>query len=128
LSFINGFPVEHFKRFYAVENHSSNFIRAWHGHLIESKALVVLRGSILACAVELDDKTTPNKSNEVTRVVLSAANPGAFFVPAGFANGFMTLTDDALVFIFSSTTIEESQGDDYRFEFDYWNPWEIVPR
>jgi dTDP-4-dehydrorhamnose 3,5-epimerase len=128
LAFINGFDLSSFKRFYLVENHSSNFVRAWHGHLKEAKAILVIKGAALVCAVKMDDSINPNKSNAIFRNVLAASNPAAMFVPAGYANGFMTLTDDAQILVFSSTTLEESQGDDYRFEYDYWNPWEIVPR
>jgi dTDP-4-dehydrorhamnose 3,5-epimerase len=128
LSFINGFPLNNFKRFYTVSNHSQGFIRAWHGHLLESKVFFVLKGSILACAVKMSDKVSPDKNQEVERRVLSAKNPSGFFIPAGYANGFMSLTEDAQLMVFSSTTLEESQGDDYRFAFDYWNPWEVVPR
>jgi dTDP-4-dehydrorhamnose 3,5-epimerase-like enzyme len=128
LAFINGFDISSFKRFYLVENHSSNFIRAWHGHLKEAKAILVIKGSAIVCAVEMDDPISPKKSNEVERKVLSSNSPAAFYIPAGYANGFMTLSDDAQILVFSSTTLEDSLGDDYRFEFDYWNPWEIVPR
>jgi dTDP-4-dehydrorhamnose 3,5-epimerase len=128
LGFINGFNISDFKRFYLIENHSVNFIRAWHGHLKESKAIIMVRGEALVCAVELDNAINPNKSNEVTRIVLSATSPSALYIPAGYANGFMTLTSDAKLLVFSSTTVEESQGDDYRFPYDYWNPWEITPR
>ena len=128
LGFINGFDVSNFKRFYLIENHSVNFIRAWHGHLKETKAIIMVKGEALVCAVELDDTTNPNKNNEVTRVVLSATSPSALYIPAGYANGFMTLSADAKLLVFSSTTVEESQGDDYRFAYDYWNPWNITPR
>jgi len=128
LGFINGFNVSDFKRFYLIENHSVNFIRAWHGHLKETKAIIMVKGEALVCAVELDDTTNPNKDNEVTRVVLSATSPSALYIPAGYANGFMTLSADAKLLVFSSTTVEESQGDDYRFAYDYWNPWNITPR
>jgi dTDP-4-dehydrorhamnose 3,5-epimerase len=128
LAFINGFDISSFKRFYIVKNHASNFIRAWHGHLKEAKAILVIEGSAIVCAVKMDDPISPNKSNEVARKVMSSSNPTAFFIPAGYANGFMTLSEDAQILVFSSTTLEESQGDDYRFKFDYWNPWEIVPR
>ena len=128
LGFINGFDVSDFKRFYLIENHSVNFIRAWHGHLKETKAIIMVKGEALVCAVELDDTTNPNKNNEVTRVVLSATSPSALYIPAGYANGFMTLSADAKLLVFSSTTVEESQGDDYRFAYDYWNPWNITPR
>ena len=128
LGFINGFDVSDFKRFYLIENHSVNFIRAWHGHLKETKAIIMVKGEALVCAVELDDTTNPNKDNEVTRVVLSATSPSALYIPAGYANGFMTLSAGAKLLVFSSTTVEESQGDDYRFAYDYWNPWNITPR
>ena len=128
LGFINGFTLQNFERFYTVSNHSSNFIRAWQGHLKEAKAIIVLQGAALVCAVEMDDLKAPNKNNQVYRHVLSGNNPAALFIPAGYANGFKTLTSDAVVLVFSSTTLEESSGDDYRFEYDYWNPWEVVPR
>ncbi len=128
LAFINGFDISSFKRFYLVENHSSNFIRAWHGHLKEAKAILVIRGSAIVCAVELDNPINPNKSNHVERIVMSSNSPSAFYIPSGYANGFMTLSNDAQILVFSSTTLEESQGDDYRFEYNYWNPWEVVPR
>jgi dTDP-4-dehydrorhamnose 3,5-epimerase len=128
LTYINGFPLQSYKRFYTVSNHSQGFVRAWHGHMLESKTLFVLQGSILACAVKMTDVKSPDKNQEITRVVLDSRNPAALFVPSGFANGFMSLTADSTLLIFSSTTLEESKGDDYRFPFDYWNPWEIVPR
>ena len=128
LGFINGFELSEFKRFYTVENHEIGFIRAWHGHLKESKAILALRGSALVCAVKMTDTAKPSKDEPVKRIVLSAASTSAFFVPAGYANGFKTLTKDALILVFSSTSLDESLNDDYRFPFDYWNPWEIVPR
>jgi dTDP-4-dehydrorhamnose 3,5-epimerase len=128
LGFINGFDVSEFKRFYLIENHSVNFIRAWHGHLKETKAIIMVKGEALVCAVELDSTTNPSKNSEVTRIVLSATSPSALYIPAGYANGFMTLSTDAKLLVFSSTTVEESQGDDYRFAYDYWNPWNITPR
>ena len=128
LGFINGFGISDFKRFYTVSNHSSNFIRAWHGHLKEAKAIIVLQGVALVCAVEMNDPKTPDKGNPISRHVLTGNNPAALYIPAGYANGFKTLTSDSIVLVFSSTTLEESLGDDYRFEYDYWNPWEVVPR
>jgi dTDP-4-dehydrorhamnose 3,5-epimerase len=128
LGFINGFELSDFKRFYTVENHETGFVRAWHGHLKEAKAIVVIRGAALVCAVKMTDTTSPSKSEPVKRIVLSGTSTAAFFVPAGYANGFKTLTNDALMLIFSSTSLDESLNDDYRFPYDYWNPWEIVAR
>jgi dTDP-4-dehydrorhamnose 3,5-epimerase-like enzyme len=128
LTFNNGIELNQFKRFYAIENHQQGFIRAWHGHLKEAKLFVPLRGSFLVAAVELDDPVSPSKDNKIAKSVISDTNSNSLFIPAGFANGFMNLSADAILLVYSSTSLEESQGDDYRFEFDYWNPWEIEQR
>lgn len=128
LLFVNELSLIGFKRFYIVENHSKQFIRAWHGHLKEAKAFIPIEGSFLVGAVPMTDKNNPNKELEVCRRVLNASNPQAFLIPAGFANGLMSLTEGAKLLVLSSTTLEESQGDDYRFPYDYWNIWAIENR
>jgi len=128
LGFVNDFPLNSFKRFYTVENHEQGFIRAWHGHIKEFKAIIALKGSILVGAVKMTDTKNPDKSQAVSRFVLSSDTPSVLIVPAGFANGFKTLSKEAIVLFLSSSSLEESQGDDFRFPFDYWNPWTIEPR
>lgn len=128
LSFINDFDISIFKRFYIVENHAQGFVRAWHGHKQEAKAVVVVAGAALVAAVKIDNWEKPSKDLDVQRVVLSSEKPGALFVPAGYANGFMTLTEGAKVMFLSTSTLDESAGDDFRFDATYWNPWQIEAR
>ena len=128
LKFLNDFSLFGIKRFYIIENHSKGFIRAWHGHLIEAKAFVPIQGSFLLGAVAMSDSSNPSKDAEVTRKVLDASNPQALLIPPGFANGLMSLTEGAKLLVFSSTTLDESQGDDYRFPYDYWDIWKIENR
>lgn len=128
LSFVNSFNVGQYKRFYTVQNHAQGFIRAWHGHLNESKAIMAIAGTALVSAVEMTDTKRPDTNKEVHRFVLSAGSPSILVVPAGYANGFKTLSNDAVLLIFSSSTLEDSKGDDYRFPYDYWNPWHVEPR
>ena len=128
LSFINDLDLTMFKRFYIVENHSKGFVRAWHGHKKEAKAVVVVSGAALVAAVKVDNWDSPSKDLQVERVVLSAEKPGALLIPAGYANGFMTLTESAKVMFFSTSSLEESAGDDFRFDARLWNPWNIEER
>lgn len=128
LSFINDLDISIFKRFYIVENHARGFVRAWHGHKKEAKAVVVVAGSALIAAVKIDNWEKPSKELDVKRVVLSAEKPGALLIPAGYANGFMTLTEGAKVMFLSTSTLEESAGDDIRFDANYWTPWQIEAR
>ena len=128
LQFFNNLDLSNFKRFYTVENHHSGFIRAWHGHFTEDKVLMPVRGTLLACAVKLSNKLNPNRDEPVARHVLTASNPKALYIPRGYANGFKTLTDDCLLLVLSTSTLEESLGDDFRFPFDYWDPWHVESR
>lgn len=130
LMFANTFDFKGVKRFYAVENFSTETIRAFHGHLKEAKYAFVASGTAVVAAVEMDHTETPNKQNKVNRYILSDKKPSVLYIPAGFANGFRFLTPHGKIFFFSTSTTEESKGDDYRFPADYWGKdiWEIVNR
>lgn len=128
VAFVNGFGFEGVKRFYAVSNHRRGFVRAWHAHRREAKYVHLARGSAVVAAVRIDDWEHPSPDLPVARFVLTAAKPSMLYIPAGFANGFMSLTDDALLYFFSTSSLEESQGDDVRFHARLWNPWDVEER
>ena len=128
LQFCNDFNLDAVQRFYVVSNHRQNFIRAWHGHKRESKFAYVVTGAALFGVVKVDDWGNPDKDLTVDRQVLCEQNSDVLFIPSGHAHGFKTLTKDTKVIFFSTAEVSESLKDDFRFEFDYWNPWEISQR
>jgi dTDP-4-dehydrorhamnose 3,5-epimerase len=128
VSFVNDFRFEGVKRFYLVTNHRAGFVRAWHAHRKESKYVTVVQGAAVVAAVAIDDWETPSGDVKVHRHVLSATKPAVLLIPAGYANGFMSLTDDARLMFFSTSSLEESRGDDIRYDARYWNPWEVAER
>lgn len=128
LSFVNDFDLGQFKRFYVVNNHAQGFIRAWHGHKHEAKGVFLTSGSAIVAAVKIDNWETPSKNLDVHRFVLSSQKPGVLVIPAGYANGFKTLTEDATLMFFSTSSLEESANDDIRFESRTWDPWQVVER
>lgn len=117
--FINDFTFEGVKRFYEVE-HTEDTPRAFHGHLKEAKYVYVAQGSILLCAVELDDTKAPSQDNHVYRFILNTDDPKVIYIPAGYANGFHVLEKHSKVIFFSTASVEESKSDDFRFPYDYW--------
>lgn len=123
VSFVNEFPFENYKRFYTIQNHEVGFVRAWHGHRYESKAYFVLAGEVVVGTVKIDDWDNPSTDCEVQTMVLSSDRPGILLIPGGYANGFMSLTADAKVILFSNFTLDESKADDIRFEPRRWDPW-----
>ena len=128
VGFVNDFDFDGVKRFYTIVNHTKGFVRAWHGHKNESKYFHVIKGSALVCAVEVDNWTRPNAAAEVKRFVLSEKSPSVLFIPKGYANGSMSLTDDAKIIVFSTSPLQDSLNDDYRFHAHYWDPWTIEER
>ena len=125
LTFPEGFTP---KRLYSVNNWRPNFIRAWHGHKSESKLIYMSKGSGVIAAVLMSDTKTPNKSEKIHRFIVDSESHIAIYIPAGYANGLMSLTGDAEFTILSSATLEESKNDDFRFPFDYWGAWDIEQR
>jgi dTDP-4-dehydrorhamnose 3,5-epimerase len=128
VGFVNDFAFGDVKRFYTVSNHTTGFVRAWHGHRREAKYVLAVSGSALVCCVEIDDWESPSQDLAVQRFVLSDRSPSVLHVPAGYVNGFMTLTRGAKLMFFSTSTLEESLGDDIRFPARYWDPWQVEER
>lgn len=130
LNFANEFNFYGVKRFYQVQNFSTSTIRAFHGHLREAKYVYVSKGSAIVALVKLDNIESPSKDLKVHRFVLSNKNPQVIFISPKHANGFRPLELDTRIIFFSTSTLEESKGDDYRYPADYWGKeiWEVENR
>lgn len=110
LSFINNFSLLGFKRFYIIEN-NNQLIRAWHGHRHESKVFIPIIGSWKVVLLNLETEELNGT------YVLSDKSPAALFVPGGFYNGTMNLTNGARLLVLSNASLDESKDDDIRKEY-----------
>ena len=128
LSYVNDFDFAGVKRSYLVSNHVRGFVRAWHAHRREAKYVTVVNGAAVVAAVAIDDWEHPDPEATVHRFVMSAHTPAVLFIPSGYANGAMSLTDDTIVQYFSTAGIAESGGDDVRYDARYWDPWTVEER
>jgi dTDP-4-dehydrorhamnose 3,5-epimerase-like enzyme len=128
LTFCNDIDLAGVRRFYTIANHAVGRVRAWHGHRTERKLMWPLSGAMLVGIVRVDDWEAPARTNEVTRVVLSAHTPQLLIVPPGFANGTMSLVPDTVLLVLSNLSLSESIKDDIRFDARYWDPWQVKER
>lgn len=130
VSFVNDFDFHDVKRFYVVENHRAHFIRAWHAHKNEGKYVFVAKGSAIVASTRIDNWIEPTKDTKIFRYVLSEGKPSILFIPPGFANGFMSLTQDLKIMFFSTSSLEESEHDDFRFDANYFGAhvWSVIER
>lgn len=127
-SFVNEFYMQDIKRFYTAINYKTGFIRAWHAHRNESKYITVVNGAAVICAVKIDNWKSPSKDTKIYRYVLSESKPAVLFVPSGYANGYMGLVENTKLIFFSTASLQESQGDDVRYDARYWDPWQVTER
>jgi len=125
VTFVNDFDFKDVKRFYIVSNHAGGFIRAWHAHKKEAKYVLAVKGAAVVGAVAVDDWKKPDKEAEVHRYVLSAKTPKLLYIPPGYANGFMSLTRDMQLIFYSTSTLDESLSDDFRYDSRYWDIWQV---
>jgi dTDP-4-dehydrorhamnose 3,5-epimerase-like enzyme len=128
VGFVNDFDFAGVKRFYTVSNHGAGFVRAWHAHRHEAKYVMVMQGAAVVGAVAIDDWENPARDAPVERHVLSSHKPSILYIPAGYANGFMSLTDDTKLIFFSTSSLAESKDDDVRYDSRYWDIWTVVER
>lgn len=128
VGFVNAFDFAGVKRFYTVRNHDVGFVRAWHAHRAEAKYVTAVAGVVLVGAVEIDDWEAPARDRRVWRYVLASSRPAVLYIPPGYANGFMSLTSDAVALFLSTATLEESRGDDVRYPARHWDIWSIEER
>ena len=127
--FVNGFDFAGVKRFYLVENHQAGFVRAWHAHRREGKYVLAVHGAAIVAAAPITDWEQPPRDTPVQRHVLSATKPSVLWIPPGFANGFKSLTAQTQLMFFSTSTIEESRGDDVRWEPGWFGDvWTSIER
>ena len=128
VGFVNDFHFDGVKRFYTVSNHRAGFIRAWHGHRKEAKYVTAVAGAAVVGAVRIDDWDKPSPNLPAERFVLAAHRPSVLYIPPGCANGFMSLTEDLKLMFFSTSSLEESLGDDVRFDSRFWDIWQVLER
>jgi dTDP-4-dehydrorhamnose 3,5-epimerase-like enzyme len=121
LRFVNDFNFEGVKRFYQVENYEKGFIRAWHGHMKEGKYVYVVKGSAIVGTHSMETDITQ-------RFVLSASKPEILWIPPSHYNGFKTLEENTILMFFSTSTLEESKGDDIREKYNKWDIWNVEYR
>jgi dTDP-4-dehydrorhamnose 3,5-epimerase len=89
---------------------------------------MVVKGSAVIGAVKIDNWENPSKNLKIHRFVLSEKHPSVLFIPAGHANGFMSLTEDAKLIFFSTSELKDSLNDDIRYDAHYWEAWQVEER
>lgn len=132
VSFVNEFDPYAcgVRRFYTVRNVRAGYIRAWHGHKHEGKfVMVVGDGMAMVKAVSiagLEKWKNESRPTEIHSWVLNGWQPKVLWIPKGYFNGFKSLKEGTDIMFFSTSTLDESKGDDIRLDYNSIgdNVWE----
>ena len=121
LRFVNDFNFKGVKRFYCIQHHDTEVIRAWQGHQKETKYFYVTKGSFIINWIEIDNFDLPSKDRIVQSKILTDQESEVLTISGGNANVFKALEPDSTIIIFSDMTLEDSKSDNFRWEQDYFN-------
>jgi len=124
ISFVNDFDFIKIKRFYIIDNGKKGAVRAWHGHKHEEKYVFAVSGDAQVGAVKIDNWKNPTKKTKVYSFLLSSKKPAILHIPEGYANGCKSLTKNAKLIFFSTSTLDQSKKDDISFDSRYWDIWD----
>lgn len=121
-----------FKRCYLVEDYGKGVIRGLHYHKQEVKIFTLASGAAKFITFRLpEEMALRNNSDEIS--VYTAKNPDSvkswvlsnrhhavLFVPAGYANGWISLEDHTVLVSLGNLRFEDAKNDDIRI-----NPYVI---
>jgi dTDP-4-dehydrorhamnose 3,5-epimerase len=124
LEFYNEFDMSPIKRVYFTTHFDINVIRAWQGHIIESRWFVCVQGSFTVKLVAIDDWENPSDDLKVYEYELSAEKQEVLYIPNGFVNGFKALTANSKLMIMSNYRFNEIENDQIRFNQNKWIRWD----
>lgn len=119
----NDFKLLDVCRFYTIQHHDTQTIRAWQGHQIETKYFIPIKGSFVVAWVEVDDFQNPLKSLKAEFELLSEDKPLVLHIPPGYANGLRALEPYSIIGVFSDMENEESVKEKIRFPSEWWFDW-----
>ena len=115
----NDFKLPDICRFYSIEHKSTEIIRAWQGHQVETKYFVPLKGTFLVAWVKIDDFTNPSPNLKSEYKILSQNDPSVLHVPPGYANGLRALEVNSIIGVFSDMENEQSVKEKIRYPSDW---------
>ncbi len=100
IAFVNNFNFNDVKRFYTIQNNSTEIVRAWQGHKVENKYFFVVSGSFLICGVKIDYWDNPSKDLSVEKFIISSTESEILLLPGGYANGIKSLEENSKLLVF----------------------------
>lgn len=124
LEFFNKFNMSSIKRMYFTTHCDTKVIRAWQGHIVESRWFRCVIGGFDVKLVEIDNWENPSDDLKVLEYELTAEKQEILYIPNGYVNGFKALKADSKLMIMSNYGFNEIENDQIRFDLNKWAKWD----
>lgn len=119
LFYNNEFDATEIKRFYAIENKDTSFVRAWQGHKIEQRWFSAVAGSFEIRLVEIDNWDTPSRQLDIHTFMLYSSRLDILHVPKGYVSSIRSLEEKSRLLVMADYMLGEIK-DEYRYDADYF--------
>lgn len=119
ITFNNEFDASQIKRIYTIENHSTEFLRGWQGHKIESRWFAAMKGSFEISVIQVDDFENPSKDLTIQQYILNDESLTYLHIPSGHITAIQALEEESKLLVLADYTLGEVK-DEYRFPIDYF--------
>jgi dTDP-4-dehydrorhamnose 3,5-epimerase-like enzyme len=120
ISHVNDFSFVAIERFYIISNSDENPVRAWQGHKLDTKNFYCITGAFKIHFVKIDNWETPPKDLVIETVIVSASESKIVHIPAGYVNAIQSLEKNSKLISFSTLPLANVNGDDVRYDLNYW--------
>ena len=122
----NSFNLNEIKRMYTIHQHSTKVIRAWQGHLLETKYFKCIKGEFIVAWKELGNNFPRISDKEAEFKVLNQNCNQIIKIPKGYANGLKAREKNSSILVFSDFELNDSLNDKIRFDKNLWLDWSKI--
>lgn len=119
LFYNNDFDVSAIKRMYVIENHTTDFVRAWQGHKLEQRWFSVMKGSFRIQLIAIDHWDNPSTNLERLTFVVDSEKLDVLHIPSGYISSIQSLEQGSKLLVMADYLLGEIK-DEYRFDVDYF--------
>ena len=141
IPFSDDLDDELFKRSYIVGDFGTDVIRGLHYHKKEAKVFIIASGAAKFVTLKLPENIADNNDNDeildyisanpndVQTFVMSNRHHAVLYVPTYYANGWISLEDNTVLFALGSVRFEEAKDDDIRIDpYLVGDTWNVIGR
>ncbi len=120
ITFNNEFDASQIKRIYTIENHSTEFLRGWQGHSIESRWFAVMKGKFKIGMILFDDINELKPETKIEWFEIEEGNLDYLYFPPKHLSCIQALEPNSKLLVLCNYALGEVQ-DEIRYPLEFFD-------